>query len=93
MVFSSFEFLFRFLPVFLVIYYITPKKWKNLILFAASIVFYTFGEAEYVILLLASVVVLTLLVAKVYEHIVLHTGNRLKISDMLKMANESKGTK
>ena len=57
MVFSSFEFLFRFLPVFLVIYYITPKKWKNLILFAASIVFYTFGEAEYVILLLASVVV------------------------------------
>lgn len=45
------------------------------------------------LILLASVVVLTLLVAKVYEHIVLHTGNRLKISDMLKMANESKSTK
>lgn len=57
MVFSSFEFLFRFLPVFLVIYYITPKKWKNLVLFAASIAFYTVGEAEYVLLLLASVLV------------------------------------
>ncbi len=52
------------------------------------------GEAVIsLLILLASVVVLTLLVAKVYEHIVLHTGNRLKISDMLKMANESKGTK
>lgn len=52
------------------------------------------GEAVIsLLILLASVVVLTLLVAKVYEHIVLHTGNRLKISDMLKMANENKGTK
>lgn len=52
------------------------------------------GEAVIsLLILLASVVVLTLLVAKVYEHIVLHTGNRLKISDMLKMANESKGIK
>ena len=30
MLFSSFEFLFRFLPVFLVIYYLTPKKFRNL---------------------------------------------------------------
>ena len=29
MVFSSFEFLFRFLPVFLLVYYMTPQKWKN----------------------------------------------------------------
>ena len=52
MVFSSFEFLFRFLPVFLIIYYITPNKFKNHILFAGSIIFYTLGEAEYVLLLL-----------------------------------------
>lgn len=57
MVFSSFEFLFRFLPIFLVIYYLIPKKWKNLVLFAASIAFYTVGEAGYVLLLLASVLV------------------------------------
>lgn len=57
MVFSSFEFLFRFLPVFLIIYYITPKKFRNYILFAGSILFYAVGEAEYVFLLLGCVLV------------------------------------
>ncbi len=36
--------------------------------------------------LLLCVVGLCLIVAKVYEHIVLYTGDRLKLSDMLKMA-------
>lgn len=36
--------------------------------------------------LLLCVVALCLIVAKVYEHIVLYTGDRLKLSDMLKMA-------
>lgn len=57
MVFSSFEFLFRFLPVFLMIYFIAPEKFRNLVLFAGSIAFYTYGEAAYVLLLLASVVI------------------------------------
>ena len=57
MVFSSFEFLFRFLPVFLFFYYTAPKNWKNFILFAGSIVFYTAGEAEYVLLLFVCVLV------------------------------------
>ncbi len=57
MVFSSFEFLFRFLPVFFIIYYIVPSKWKNPVLFAGSLVFYAFGEAENVWLLAASVLV------------------------------------
>ncbi len=52
MVFSSFEFLFRFLPFFLLIYYIVPKNCKNLILFAGSIIFYAVGDVEYVLLLL-----------------------------------------
>lgn len=55
MVFSSFEFLFRFLPIFFIIYYFTPKKQKNAVLFLASIAFYTLGEAEYVLLLLLCV--------------------------------------
>ncbi len=41
-------------------------------------------------ILLICVVVLCLIVAKVYEHIVLHTGDRLKIADMLKMADNKK---
>ena len=53
MLFSSFEFLFRFLPVFLVIYYLTPKKFRNVTLLGGSIVFYTIGEAGYITILLA----------------------------------------
>lgn len=37
MVFSSFEFLFRFLPVFLLIYYIIPKIFSRFILFAGLV--------------------------------------------------------
>ncbi|MFR2827984.1 MAG: hypothetical protein ACLTCQ_28135 [Enterocloster bolteae] len=33
MVFSSLEFVFRFLPVFLVIYYIVPGRWKKSLAF------------------------------------------------------------
>ena len=40
--------------------------------------------------LMACDIVLCIIVAKVYEHIVLHTGDRLKIADMLKMADNSK---
>lgn len=57
MVFSSFEFLFRFLPIFLLIYYIAPMKCKNHILFVGSIIFYGMGDAEYVFLLLLCVLV------------------------------------
>lgn len=56
MIFSSIRFLFVFLPVFCMVYYITPSKWRNVILFVGSIVFYACGEPRYVFLLLASLV-------------------------------------
>lgn len=54
MVFSSLLFLFRFLPIVLVCYYISPKKLRNFILFLASLMFYAWGEPVYVCLLLCS---------------------------------------
>lgn len=54
MVFSSLLFLFRFLPIILLCYFVAPKKFRNFILFIASLVFYAWGEPVYVILLLAS---------------------------------------
>ncbi len=51
-VFSSLEFLFRFLPIFLAVYYLTPPKYKDAILFMGSILFYAAGEPLFVILLL-----------------------------------------
>ena len=53
LVFSSLEFLFRFLPVFLVIFYLTPVKYRKIVLFIGSILMYACGEPQFVLLLLA----------------------------------------
>ncbi|MBO5486737.1 MAG: MBOAT family protein [Eubacterium sp.] len=55
LVFNSVEFLFYFLPLFFLIYYLSPKKIKNMILLAGSLIFYAHGEPVYVILLILSV--------------------------------------
>lgn len=57
MVFSSLLFIFRFLPIVLLLYFIIPKKWRNLFLFVASLVFYAWGEPVYVLIMLFSTVV------------------------------------
>ncbi|MBQ7583517.1 MAG: MBOAT family protein [Lachnospiraceae bacterium] len=57
MVFSSLVFILRFLPVFLLAYYLVPGYWKNAVLLIGSIVFYAFGEPKYVILIICSVLV------------------------------------
>lgn len=57
MVFSSVMFLFRFLPIFLICYYLAPGRMRNLILFLGSLFFYAWGEPVYVLLMLFSTVV------------------------------------
>ncbi|MDD6812029.1 MAG: MBOAT family protein [Lachnospiraceae bacterium] len=57
MLFSSVGFLFRFLPVFMVIYLLVPEKYRNLILFSGSLIFYGVGEPYYVLLLVFSILV------------------------------------
>lgn len=56
MVFSSLVFLFAFLPIVLLLYYICPKRGRNLVLFAASLIFYAWGEPRYVWIMLFSTV-------------------------------------
>jgi len=56
-VFSSISFIFYFLPVVLVAYFITPRKFRNIVLLAGSILFYAFGEPIYVLLLVFSSIV------------------------------------
>ena len=46
MVFSSIEFIYFFLPLFLLIYYILPATLKNMALFLGSIVFYVIGSVK-----------------------------------------------
>ena len=56
MVFSSITFLFRFLPIFIICYFLAPGRVKNLVLFLGSLIFYAWGEPVYVVLMLFSTV-------------------------------------
>ena len=56
MVFSSLTFLLWFLPCVLLVYFLVPKKVKNAILFAFSLLFYAWGEPIYVGLMIFSTV-------------------------------------
>ena len=55
MLFSSILFLFTFLPVTLILYYLVPGKLKNVVLLAASLVFYAWGEPVYIFLMIFSI--------------------------------------
>ncbi len=57
MVFSSILFLFRFFPAAMLIYFISPKKWKNGVIFLLSLFFYSWGEPKYFPIMIASVLV------------------------------------
>lgn len=55
MVFSSVSFLFYFLPVIFVLYFLAPRKRRNLVLFLGSLFFYAWGEPVYILLMLFSI--------------------------------------
>lgn len=57
MVFSSIPFLFYFLPIVLVLYYLSPRCLKNAVLFFSSLFFYAWGEPVYVLIMLFSTIV------------------------------------
>ena len=57
MVFSSLLFIFKFLPAALILYYIAPKKAKNLVLFLVSLVFYSWGEVRYFPIMMTTIAV------------------------------------
>lgn len=55
MVFSSVVFLFLFLPVVLALHLLAPRRFRNLPLLAASLVFYAWGEKLFVLLMVGSI--------------------------------------
>lgn len=57
MLFSSLGFLFRFLPVFMLIYLIVPARYRNIVLLVGSLIFYGVGEPYFVLLLVLSVLI------------------------------------
>ena len=60
MVFSSLEFLFWFMPVTLILYYAVPAKhlkWRNVVLFLTSLVFYGWSEPRFLILMVLTIAI------------------------------------
>lgn len=56
MLFSSLVFIWYFLPAVFLLYYLFPwKQAKNLVLLAASLFFYAWGEPKYILLMLMSI--------------------------------------
>ncbi len=57
MLFSSIPFLYYFLPIVLILYFIVPKALKNAVILVTSLFFYAWGEPEYVVLMIASIII------------------------------------
>lgn len=55
MVFSSIIFLFFFLPLTLLLYFLSPKNLRNLFLLVSSLIFYAWGEGFFVLIMLFSI--------------------------------------
>jgi len=55
MLFSSNVFLYFYIPIVLGLYFITPRKLRNLALFLVSLFFYGWGEPVYVVLMVATI--------------------------------------
>lgn len=54
MVFSSIIFLTVFLPVFLLLYHLVPKQFKNISILAASVIFYSWGAPKFIFVILCT---------------------------------------
>ena len=57
MVFSSLNFLLIFLPIVLLLHSVLPFKYKNIVLLAASIIFYAWGEPRYLAIMIITILV------------------------------------
>lgn len=67
MVFSSIIFLFYFLPLFFLLYYLSPAKIKNYVILIFSILFYAWGAPKFIFVVLASMIVNFYLVKELYN--------------------------
>ena len=57
MVFSEPVFMFMFLPVTLLVYYAVPFRLKNAVLFLSGLLFYSWGEPVYVLIMILSTLI------------------------------------
>lgn len=54
MVFSSLTFMYVFLPIVLILYFLSPAKVKNMVLLVSGLIFYAWGEPKYIMIMIIS---------------------------------------
>lgn len=57
MLFSSISFLYYFLPIVLLVYFVAPMRLKNGVLLLSSLIFYGWGESNYIFVMMISIVI------------------------------------
>ena len=57
MIFSSLTFLFAYLPLTLAVYFLSPLRWRNLVLLLVSLFFYGWGEPVYITIMFLSILI------------------------------------
>lgn len=57
MVFSSLVFLFLFLPISILLYYISGRRYRNFVLLSISLFSYWYGETKYIIVMVMSILI------------------------------------
>jgi alginate O-acetyltransferase complex protein AlgI len=77
MVFSSSLFIFAFLPLFVLCYFITPYKYKDIVIIIGSLFFYAWGSNYFILL-----VIFTCFVDYKLGHFI-YTNKNEKICDLL----------
>lgn len=71
MVFSSLEFIFIFLPFVIVLCFVLPTQYKNIIIFISSLCFYFYGVSNnviYLLLFIFAIIVNYFLGIAIYKH-------------------------
>ncbi|MGL4740363.1 MAG: MBOAT family O-acyltransferase [Sarcina sp.] len=82
MVFSSILFIFRFLPIAIILYFIVPKKFRNFTILILSLFFYSWGEPKYFGIMIVSII-LDYLVGRGMEK---HRKSKAKMIALLSMS-------
>jgi alginate O-acetyltransferase complex protein AlgI len=54
MVYSSIAFIFYFMPLFFLLYYVAAKRFKNIIIFSGSVIFYSLGAPKFIFVILGT---------------------------------------
>ena len=70
MVFSSPIFLFAFLPIVLALYFVVGRRFHNVLLIIASLLFYAWGETIYILIMVSSILlnyVLAIMIQKGHD--------------------------